>query len=198
MIDNIKGHVLIVMAPMGSGKGTLIREAQATFPDLYETVSCTTRAMRPGEIDGKHYHFLTAEEFEQKKEVGDFLESATFSGNQYGTLKSEIISRLEAGQIVISEIDVQGVEQLYKLIPSQHITTVFIDAGGWDTLKQRALDRAPMSEEDLQLRHDRYLIEIKSKDVADVVIDNTENDFASAKKDFCKLIEELKVRVYTE
>ena len=198
MIDNIKGHVLIVMAPMGSGKGTLIREAQTTFPDLYETVSCTTRAMRPGEIDGKHYHFLTVEEFEQKKEAGEFLEWAVFGANQYGTLKSEIIPRLEDGQIVITEIEVQGVEQLHKLIPSEHITTVFIEAGGWEVLKARALDRAPMSEEELASRYERYLIEVASKDIADVIIDNTENDFTPAKKDFCKLIEDLKTRVYTE
>jgi guanylate kinase len=198
MLDNIKGHVLIVMAPMGSGKGTLIREAQSTFPDLYETVSCTTRAMRPGEINGKHYYFLTVEEFEQKKVDGDFLEWAVFGVNQYGTLKSEILPRLLEGQIVITEIEVQGAEQLHKLIPNEHITTVFIDAGGWETLRARALDRAPMSEKDLADRHERYLVEVAYKDTVDVVIDNTTNDFTSAKKEFCKLIESLKKRVYTQ
>ncbi len=192
MLNNINGHVLIVMAPMGSGKGTLIKEALATFPDLYETVSCTTRAMRPGEVDGKDYYFLTTEEFDQKIEAGEFLEWAVFSGNKYGTLKSEIVSRLENGQMVISEIDVQGVEQLRELLPAENITTVFIEAGGWETLKGRALSRAPMSEEELQARYERYLIEVQSKEVADVIIDNSTDDFTPAKEEFCRLIKKMK------
>lgn len=198
MLDNIKGHVLIVMAPMGSGKGTLIKEALSVYPDLYETISCTTREPRPGEVNGKDYHFISGEEFTKKVEKDEFLEWATFGKNRYGTLKSEIISRLEAGKIVISEIDLQGVEQLHKLIPKEHITTVFIDAGGWEVLKARALGRAPMSEEELSARYDRYLIEVASKDIADVIIDNSANDFTPAKNDFCRLIESLKSRVYTE
>lgn len=198
MLDNIKGHVLIVMAPMGSGKGTLIGEALAVFPDLYETVSCTTRDARPGEVDGKDYHFVSEEEFDLKIKNDEFLEWATFGKNRYGTLKSEIVSRLEAGQIVIAEIDVQGVEQLHKLIPKEHITTVFIDAGGWEVLKARALGRAPMSDEELSARYDRYLVEVASKDIADIIIDNSANDFTPAKNEFCSLIESLKSRVYTE
>ncbi len=198
MIGNINGHVLIVMAPMGSGKGTLINKALATFPDVYETVSCTTRKPRPGEIDGKDYHFLTVEDFELKKTKGEFLEWAVFGSNQYGTLKSEIIPRLENGQMVITEIEIQGVEQLHALIPKEHITTVFIDAGGWETLKARALARAPMSDEELTSRYERYLVEVASKDVADIIIDNTANDFTPAMKSFCKLVESLKNRVYAK
>lgn len=197
MIGNIKGHVLVVMAPMGSGKGTLIKEALATIPDLYVTVSCTTRAMRPGEIEGKDYYFLTPAEFEQKVAAGDFLEWAVFGANKYGTLKSEIVQRLENGQIVIAEIDVQGVEQLHQLILAEHITTVFIDAGGWEVLKARALGRAPMSEDELNSRYERYLVEVASKDIADIIIDNSTNDFTPAKEEFCRLIESLKNRVYS-
>lgn len=198
MLDNIKGHVLIVMAPMGSGKGTLIREALTVFPDLYETVSCTTREPRPGEINGKDYYFINEEEFTKKVEGGEFLEWAIFGKNRYGTLKSEIIARLEEGKIVIAEIDVQGVEQLHRLIPKEHITTVFIDAGGWEVLRARALLRAPMSEEELSARYERYLVEVASKDIADIIIDNSANDFTPAKNEFCRLIESLKNRVYTE
>jgi guanylate kinase len=197
MFKNVKGHVLIVMAPTASGKGTLIKHALKRFPDLSVTVSCTTRAIRPREIEGLEYHFLTTAEFEQKKVAGEFLESAFFGTNQYGTLKSEILPRLEEGKIVITEIDVQGVEQLHALIPSEHITTVFIDAGGWDTLKKRALERAPMSEEEILHRHERYLVEVTAKDIADVIIDNSGTDFTPAKKAFCQLVADLKVRVYT-
>ena len=154
--------------------------------------------MRPGEVEGKDYYFISDEEFDRKVENGDFLEWAIFGKNRYGTLKSEIISRLENGQIVIAEIDVQGVEQLHQLIPGEHITTVFIEAGGWEGLKARAMARAPMSEEELAARYERYLVEVASKDIADIIIDNSTNDPTPAKQEFCRLIETLKNRVYTK
>ncbi|HMO77851.1 MAG TPA: guanylate kinase [Candidatus Paceibacterota bacterium] len=197
MLENIKGHLIIVMAPTGSGKGTLIKDALAHFPALETTISCTTRPLRPGETEGKEYYFLSQNEFEQKKVAGDFLEWAVFGQQQYGTLKSEILPRLEAGKIVITEIELQGVEQLHNLVPSEHMTTVYIEAGGWDQLKARALDRAPMTEEELSHRYQRYLIEVMAKDKADVIIDNTHNDFTPAKLAFHQLIIDLQNRVYS-
>ena len=196
MLENIQGHVIIVMAPTGSGKGTLIKDALAHFPTLETTISCTTRPERPGETPGKEYYFLTTAEFEQKKLAGDFLEWAVFGQYQYGTLKSEILPRLEVGKMVITEIELQGVEQLHALIPKEHMTTVFIEAGGWDKLKARALDRAPMTDEELSHRYERYLVEIVAKDKADVVINNTEDDFMPAKLAFHQLIKDLQSRVY--
>ncbi|MEZ4104048.1 MAG: guanylate kinase [Candidatus Paceibacterota bacterium] len=198
MIDDIKGHVLIVMAPMGGGKGTLINAALQKFSDLYLTVSCTTRDARPGEVEGKDYYFLTPEEFDNKIEAGEFLEWATFGKNRYGTLKSEIVERLQKGQMVIAEIDLQGVEQLKKLIPKEHITIVYIEAGGWENLKKRALERAPMSEEELNDRYERYLIESASKSMADIVIDNSSNDPEPAKQTFNELVYDLKTRIYKD
>ncbi len=198
MLENIQGHLIIVMAPTGSGKGTLIKDALAHFPTLETTISCTTRPKRPGETHGKEYYFLTTDEFEQKKTAGDFIEWAVFGQYQYGTLKSEILPRLEAGKMVITEIELQGVEQLHALIPKDHMTTVFIEAGGWDKLKARALDRAPMTEEELNHRYERYLVEILAKDKADVVINNTEDDFTPAKLEFHQLINELQNRVYKD
>lgn len=196
MFKNIKGHLIIVMAPTGSGKGTLIKDALVHFPALETTISCTTRPIRPGETEGKEYHFLSPDEFEQRKAAGDFIEWAVFGKCQYGTLKSEILPRLEEGKMVITEIELQGVEQLHALIPEEHMTTVFIDAGGWDNLKKRALERAPMTEEELSHRYERYLVEIVAKDKADVVIDNTQNDFTPAKLAFHQLIKDLQNRVY--
>lgn len=198
MLENIKGHIIVVMAPTGSGKGTLIKGALQTFPELIHTVSCTTRSMRPGEVDGKEYHFITQEEFEQKKADNLFLESAYFGPCQYGTLKSEILPRLAAGKVVVTEIEVQGVEQLKLLIPPQHLTVVYIEAGGWDVLKERVVKRAPITEEDLAQRYERYLIEIESKDIADVVIENTETDFTPAKNNFNTLVEDIMSRTYTD
>ena len=78
MIEHISGQVLIVVAPMASGKGTIVRHALSVFPEIYHTVSCTTRAPRPGEEHGHQYYFLSKEEFAVKKANGDFIKSIFF------------------------------------------------------------------------------------------------------------------------
>ena len=172
--DDIRGHVVVVMAPMGSGKGTIIKHTLKKYPNVYQTVSCTSRAMRPNEVNGVHYHFLTTEEFDAKIAAGDFLEWAVFAGNKYGTLKSEILPKLTECQVVVVEIELQGVEQLLTLLPREHMTVTYIEAGGWEILKARAEARAPMSAEEMQARYERFLIEQQAKPLADVIINNTE------------------------
>jgi len=188
----LNGHALVVMAPTGSGKGTIIKSALEKFPDLQTTVSCTTRQKRPNEIEGVHYYFLSETEFEQKVKQGEFLEWAFFGKNRYGTLKSEIIPRLEKGQIVIVEIEVQGVEQLLKLLVKENLTVVYIEAGGWENLQARALARAPINDTELKERYERYLVEISSKGLADKIIDNSTTDISLAEVEFFKLIEKIK------
>jgi guanylate kinase len=188
MNTKLTGHVVIVMAPMGSGKGTVIRAAESVFPDTYNTVSCTTREPRPGEVDGREYHFITSADFDQKIAAGEFLEWAHFGLNRYGTLKSEIVPYLESGRVVIAEIELQGVEQLHKLLPKENITTVYIDAGGWEMLRARALARAPISDAELSKRYERYLIEIESKPMADIIIDNSTTDSSKAEADFVEVL----------
>jgi guanylate kinase len=184
----IRGQVVVVMAPMGSGKGTIVHHALASYPKMQHTISCTSRAKRPGEVDGEHYHFVTREEFEQKIAAGEFIEWAEFAGNIYGTLKSEIVPRLQNGQVVIAEIELQGVEQLLTLLPREQMTIVYIEAGGWEVLRARAEARAPMTEAELAARHERFLIEQKAKPLADVVINN-EGDIAIAHAEFAQVIE---------
>jgi guanylate kinase len=104
--------VFVITGPSGVGKGTLIRELLKEVPDLELSVSATTRSPRQGEVDGRDYHFLTPEEFERRKEEEDFLEFATYSGNRYGTLRSEVERRLAAGHSVVLEIEVQGAQQV--------------------------------------------------------------------------------------
>jgi|SRR6187402_1993998 len=104
--------VFVITGPSGVGKGTLIRELLSAVPDLELSVSATTRAPREGEVDGRDYHFLTPAQFEQRKGEDDFLEFATYSGNRYGTLRSEVERRLEAGHSVVLEIEVQGAQQV--------------------------------------------------------------------------------------
>jgi len=185
------GHAVIVMAPTGSGKGTVIKYAQTQFAELRTTVSCTTRAMRPGEVEGKEYYFLSRDGFKEKIKAEEFLEWAEFGGNLYGTLKSEILPPITRGEIVIAEIEIQGVEQLRTILPTEVMTTVYIESGGWDELRRRALARASMSNEELEQRYERYLVEVQTKDWADVVIDNTGDDFTPACKRFAEFIESL-------
>ena len=104
--------VFVITGPSGVGKGTLIRELLKAVPDLELSVSATTRGPREGEVDGRDYHYLTPEQFEQRKDEDDFLEFATYSGNRYGTLRSEVERRLAAGHSVVLEIEVQGAQQV--------------------------------------------------------------------------------------
>lgn len=195
MIEHITGHLIIIMAPMASGKSSLIARVQSKFPEIVQTVSCTTRSIRPQERDGVDYYFITKEVFQKKIDEGLFIEWAHFSGNLYGTLTSELVDRLQAGAVVICEIELQGVLQLLKFIPSEYRTVVYIDGGDWDTLKARALARAPISESDLALRFERYQKERASKDFADVVINNTNENFEKAKTELCTLVEKIITRV---
>lgn len=188
MTKDLNGHVIVVMAPTGSGKGTLMNYALEVIPDIYTAVSCTTRAMRPKEVEGKDYYFITKEEFSKKIQNGEFLEWAEYGLNRYGTLKNEILPTLEAGQVILVEMEIQGVKQLHKIIPKENMTVVYIEAGGWEVLKSRALNRAPIDKIELQKRYERYLAEIDFKQFADVVIDNSGKDFAPAKEKFVSLI----------
>lgn len=104
--------VFVITGPSGVGKGTLISMLLKRVQGLELSVSATTRAPRAGEVDGRDYHFLRPEEFDQRIEREDFLEFATYSGNRYGTLRSEVRKRLDAGHSVVLEIEVQGARQV--------------------------------------------------------------------------------------
>ncbi|MFI5027869.1 MAG: guanylate kinase [Solirubrobacterales bacterium] len=109
--------VFVITGPSGVGKGTLIRELLQRVPGLELSISATTREPRDGEEDGRDYHFLSAEEFDRRIEEKDFLEFATYSGNRYGTLRSEVERRLRTGHSVVLEIEVQGAQQVRAARP---------------------------------------------------------------------------------
>ncbi len=104
--------VFVITGPSGVGKGTLISTLLKRVPGLELSISATTREPRQGEKDGRDYHFLTTEEFDQRIKAEDFLEFATYSGNRYGTLRSEVRQRLDEGHSVVLEIEVQGARQV--------------------------------------------------------------------------------------
>src|ERR1700709_2029766 len=97
--------VFVLTAPSGVGKGTLIRDPRQRLPDLELSISATTRAPREGEVDGRDYHFLSPEQFEERMRREDFLEYATYSRNSYGTLRTEVERRLAAGHSVVLEVE---------------------------------------------------------------------------------------------
>lgn len=191
MYQAVTGHVVVVMAPMGSGKGTIIKSTLQHYPGVHMTVSCTTRTPRPGEVDGREYHFISNQEFNKKILAGEFLEWANFGLSRYGTLKTEILPYLEIGKVVIAEIEVQGVEQFFTSLPKANLTIVYVEAGNWEVLKARALARAKISDEELAKRYERYLIEIKAKSIADVIIDNTKPDSKEAVTQFSEVLKNI-------
>lgn len=181
IIDDITGHLILIMAPMASGKGSLVSHITSEFPQVRRTVSCTTRERRPQEVEGVDYWYISRSDFETRIANGEFVEWAEFSGNLYGTLKSELTTRLEKGEIVLCEIELQGILQLMKIVPKGYYTLLYIDAGGWETLKARALSRAPMSEEHLKLRYERFKEEEMFKGHADFIIANNDGELEQAK-----------------
>src|SRR4051794_14994352 len=142
--------VFVITGPSGVGKGTLIRDLLSRVPDLELSVSATTRAPREGEIDGRDYHFLTPEEFEQRIEEKDFLEFATYSGNRYGTLRSEVERCLEGGRSVVLEIEVQGAQQVRAAEPDS--VQIFIAPPDPAVLRERLLGRGTDSTEAIDER----------------------------------------------
>ena len=133
------GLVFIVSAPAGTGKTTLVRMLINEFDCVAESVSCTTRKIRPGEIPGRDYFFLTDEEFEEKKKSGDFLEFAEVFGHQYGTSREYVTKSQSTGKHVFLVIDTQGAMRLKK--ENYAAIYVFLSPPSLEELKQRLCKR---------------------------------------------------------
>ena len=125
----------VITGPSGVGKGTLIERLLDRVPGLELSVSATTRAPRPGEVDGRDYHFLDPEEFDRRVAAGEFLEHATYSGNRYGTMRSEVEQRLASGTSVVLEIELQGARQVRAAMPES--VQVFIAPPNPEALRER-------------------------------------------------------------
>lgn len=142
--------MFVITGPSGVGKGTLIRGLRERVPELELSVSATTRKPRPGERDGIDYHFMSPGEFEQHVAAGDFLEHATYSGNRYGTLRSELERSLAAGRPVVLEIELQGARQVREAMPEA--TAVFIAPPSREALRARLVGRGTDTSEQVDQR----------------------------------------------
>ena len=166
----MKKHVLMaVSGPSGVGKGTIVKTILQRREDVVESVSCTTRAPREGEIHGKHYFFLSQEEFKRRIEEDDFLEYDEHFGNYYGTPKSFVAETLKT-KSVIMEIDVVGSLNAKKVFPE--CVLVMIVPPSLEELKKRLIGRGTEDKEEIENRLARLEYEISQKDKYDYVIVN--------------------------
>ncbi len=155
-------------------------------------MSWTTRPQRPGEIDGDTYHFVGGDAFKRAAEAGEFFEWVSLDGGRlYGTPKSQYIPPLEAGKLVIREVEPQGVHSLKALLSAYPIKTIFIDPGTWDDLAKRIIARAPISAEELESRRLRYEREMHFKNEADFVIENPDGGLEAAKHNIVDVLKSL-------
>lgn len=157
-----KGILLVVSGPSGSGKTTLCRRLADEGEARY-SVSCTTRPARPGEVDGRDYHFLSRDKFLTKRDAGEFLESAEVHGNLYGTLKTEVIGPLGNGTDIVMDLDVQGAAQVRACADEEiRLATVdlFVMPASEEELLARLSGRGTDSEEVIALRMKNALGEI--------------------------------------
>ena len=186
---NKKGKILVVSAPSGAGKTTIMQNMLKKHPELVFSVSATTRKRRNNEIDGKHYFFITEKEFKKKIENDEFIEWERFYDYYYGTLKSFVKENIEKGAIVVLEVDVKGALNIKKLFPESVL--VYIAPPSLEALKERLINRKTDSEEDMKKRIERAKMELSLKDKFDYVVvnDNLEN----AMKGVEEIIEKIKI-----
>jgi len=144
------GNLFIVSGPSGAGKGTLVRELARRVPDVWVSVSVTTRRPRADEVEGEHYHFISDAEFDELARSGGLLESAEVHGNRYGTPRAAVEAGIAQGKQVILEIDPQGAFQVRDLMPTSVL--LFVMPPSIDELKRRLKGRGSETDEQMAVR----------------------------------------------
>lgn len=184
-----KEKVIIISAPSGAGKTTIVKHILKKFPIFLFSVSVTTRPPRYGEIDGKDYYFVSIEEFEKQKKENKFIETEeVYEGLYYGTLKSEIERIWNSGNFVIFEVDVKGGLNLKQYFKEKALS-IFIKPPSIDTLRQRLLDRKSETEKTLTGRLTKAEYELQfTKDFDKVIVND---DLFDAIKEINALIKEF-------
>ena len=165
-----KGKTFIISGPSGVGKSTVLKELFKDRDDLYFSVSATTRAPRPGEVDGVHYHFTDVDHFQRLISEDAFLEYAEYVGNFYGTPKMFVDEAMEQGKDVILDIEVQGALQVTSKRPE--VVRIFIAPPSWKALEERLTGRGTDSAEKVQKRLVRAKVELQTANTYDYFVIN--------------------------
>jgi len=172
-----RGSVLLISGPSGCGKSTICKRLLEDDSVVF-SVSATTRAPRPGEVDGTHYHFLSVDEFKARIRAGDFVEHAEVHGNMYGTLREPMQAAIAAGKTYLVEIDVQGALQL-KALEVDGIY-VFVAPPSFEVLRQRLSGRGTETPEVLERRLKKAEDEYRERVKYDHIVVNDDLDRAVA------------------
>jgi guanylate kinase len=180
------GRLVVLTGPSGVGKGTVVAEVRRLRPDLWVSVSATTRAPRPGEVDGVAYHFWDADRFARTIEAGGFLEWAEFAGNRYGTPLAEVQARLAAGEPVLLEIELQGARQVRAAAPDALM--VFLSPPSFAELEERLRGRGTEDEAAINRRLERARAEMAAACEFDVVVIN--DDVVRAARELVDFLED--------
>lgn len=170
------GRLIVLTGPSGVGKGTLLQVLRQRHPELYVSISATTRQPRPGEIDAQHYYFVNRQQFEQMVQTDQLLEWAEYAGNYYGTPSAPVEQQIQLGQSVILEIEVVGARKIHKTFPNA--LRIFILPPSLAELEERLRSRGQDSEEAIAKRLSRAKAEIDAADEFDLQIVNDDLETA--------------------
>lgn len=171
------GNLFVISGPSGAGKGTLVKALIEQVPDAWLSISATTRDPREGEVDGKHYHFLSNDQFDDLVRQDGFLEWAEVHSNKYGTPRAQVEQAIAEGKQAILEIDVQGAFQIKEKIPQSIL--VFIEPPSLDILEERLRGRGTETEDVIAARMRVATMELLEKIKYDIAIVNDDLDVAT-------------------